>query len=256
MRFPRTPTSVLLCVLSAAMTLATPGPVHGQDRPDNWNVQLELGFNGASGNSSFSILRTGARAKHLSTDVTEFEVSTVVRYGKSEGKQIANDQRLSLKLDIWPKDTWSPFAFADASRDIIRKLDFRSSGGAGGKYTFWRSGETDDASISGALIWDYQNFVVTPGSTERQSESLARWSMRAKATKTLGEGTTIENTTFWQPVWNHPADYVLNVTTSLSMQILDNVSLSIEHEYFHDSVPPPDVRPDDQKFSVLLKLAL
>lgn len=260
---PTRPAPVLFRCSALALLLATAQPAHAQAAPpgvqappDNWNVQLELGFNGASGNSSFSILRTGARVKHLRTDVTEMEMSTLVRFGKSDGKVIANDQRLSLKLDVWPQDTWSPFVFADASRDIIRKLDFRSNGGAGVKYTFWRSGKNDDASVSGALIWDYQNFRVAPGSTDAQDESLARWSFRTKGTKTLGTTTTIENTTFWQPVWNHSMDYVLTVTTSLSTKVLSNVSLSVEHEYLHDSVPPPDVRPDDQKFSVLFKLAL
>ena len=46
---------------------------------------------------------------------------------------------------------WSPFFFADASRDGIRRLDARVSGGAGGKWTVWSS-EAGAASISGAWV--------------------------------------------------------------------------------------------------------
>lgn len=230
-------------------------PLGAQETPDTWKFQVELGFNGASGNSSFSILRTGAKATHVRTDVAEFEVSGLVRYGQNDEKVIANDQRATMKLDLWPNDRWSPFIFVDASRDVIRKLDFRSNGGAGAKYAFWR-GERGGGSLSAALIWDYQNFHVEPNTGGREFERHARWSLRSKVEKTLGGTTTLEQTAFYQPVWNRSADWLLTVTNSISTKVLSNASLSVEHEYLHDSVPPPDVRPDDQKFSVILKLSL
>jgi hypothetical protein len=241
--------------LALALTFALAAPCTGQEQPPGWHVQLELGFNGSTGNSSFSILRTGARATHLQTDVAEFEFSTLLRYGMSDEKVIANDQKVAIKLDLWPQDTWSPFAFVDASRDLIRKLDFRSNGGAGAKYTLW-DGESGDASLSAALIWDYQNFRLDPGSDHAESESLARWSIRAKGEKTLSETTTVEYTTFYQPVWDRTSDFLVTMTTSVSTKVLKDISLSIEHEFLHDSVPPPGVGPDDQKFSVLLKVTL
>jgi len=249
-------TSILLpCVVVAVSVLSAARPSAAQSAPDRWSVQLELGFNGAMGNSKFTILRSGARAKYLQTDVAEFEISTLVRYGSSDEKVIANDQRLSLKLDLWPQNRWSPFVFIDASRDVIRKLDFRSNGGAGAKYTFW-SEDGGSASLSGAVLWDYQDFLLDPGSAGPGTESLARWSFRAKAEKTISANTTVENATFYQPAWNRASDYLVTTTTSVSTQVLQDVSLSLEHEYLHDSRPPPGVGPDDQKFSVLLKLTL
>lgn len=241
--------------MALALALILAAPCLGQQQPQHWSVQLELGFNGAMGNSSFSILRTGARAKHLQTDVTEFEIATLVRYGMSDSKVIANDQRVSVKLDLWPQATWSPFVFVDGSRDVIRKLDFKSNGGAGAKYAFW-DGESGDASLSAALIWDYQNLRLDPGSDHPETESVARWSLRAKAEKTLSETTTVEHTTFYLPVWDRSSDFLVTMTTSVSTKVLKDVSLSIEHEFLHDSVPPPGVGPDDQKFSVLLKVTL
>jgi hypothetical protein len=163
--------SILLPVIvGASAVLSTARPSTAQSAPDRWNVQLELGFNGAMGNSKFTILRTGARTRYLQTEVAEFEISTLVRYGSSDQKVIANDQRLSLKLDLWPRDRWSPFVY--------------------------------------------------------------------------------------QPAWNRASDFIVTTTTSVSTKVLEDVSLSVEHEYLHDSRPPPGVGPDDQKFSVLLKLTL
>jgi len=246
-----------LRLLAIASTFTCTGTAClAQEQPvDSWSVQLELGFNGAMGNSSFTILRTGARVKHLETDKAEIELSGLVRYGTNDEKVIANDQKVSLKVDLWPRDTWSPFVFVDASRDVIRKLDFRSNGGAGAKYALW-DGETGEASLSTALIWDYQNFILEPGSTHAGTESAARWSIRAKAEKTLSRTTTVEHTTFYQPVWDRASDFLVTMTTSVSTKVLRDVSLSLEHEFLHDSVPPPGVGPDDQKFSVLLKVTL
>lgn len=229
--------------------------VRAQEAQDIWKVQVELGFNGAAGNSSFSILRTGVKVLRAKTDMADVELTGLVRYGQNDEKVIANDQRSTLKLDLWPDHRWSPFIFVDASRDVIRKLDFRSNGGAGAKYSFWNT-QDGSGSLSAALIWDYQNFHVEPGSGDRPYESHARWSVRSKIEKTVGGTTTFEQTAFYQPVWNRSSDWLLTVTNTVSTKVLSNASLAVEHEYLHDSVPPQDVLPDDQKFSVILKLAL
>lgn len=239
--------------LALALALA-PGLLDAQDAPDRWQMQIELGFNGASGNSSFSILRTGARAKHLQTDVAEFETSVLVRYGKSEERVIADDAKASLKLDLWPQDRISPFVFADVARDEIRRLDGRFSGGAGGKWTFW-SASSGKASLSAAALYDYQNFKVAPGSGDPESESLARWSVRTKVEKKLSSGASFEQVAFYQPVWDGASDYVLDLTHSIATQVLGNLSLAVEHQYLRDSTPQPGVASDDQRFSVLLKMA-
>lgn len=240
-------------VLTAGILCALTVPATAQGQDDHWRGQLEVGFNGASGNSSFAILRTGAKATHLRTDVAEFEASFLVRYGKNDEKVIANDQKGALKLDLWPQATWSPFLFVDAARDVIRKLDFRSTGGAGVKLALW-SGEAGKGSLSGALLWDHQNFKVDPGSTSPNTENLARWSFRMKAEKTIGTSTSAEHVTFYQPAWNRSGDYLVTVANSVSTKVLENVSLSLQHEFLHDAEPPEGVKQDDQKFSVLLKM--
>ena len=236
-----------------ALALCT-GLLSAQDVPDRWNIELEMGLNGASGNSSFTILRTGATVTLLQSESLEFEVAGLVRYGKNEEKVIADDARAGLKLDLWPEETLSPFLFANWSRDAIRKLDARASGGAGGKYTFW-SGEEGKASVSAAALFDYQNFQVEPGASTTASESHARWSVMTKLQKKLAEGATFQHVMTYQPAFDQVSDYVLALTHSVTTRVVGNVSLSVEHEYLRDSVPPPGARADDQKFSVLLKVS-
>lgn len=248
MRVPRT------LSLAALLCMTVPQGSAAQQRPDRWSGQVEFGFNGAAGNSSFSILRTGGRVRHLQTQTAEFEGSLLVRYGKNQERVIADDAKAALKMDLWPKDTWSPFVFADWSRDKVRRLDTRFSGGAGAKLTLWR-GESGSASMSGAVLYDHQNFRAAPGSAAPPSESLARLSGRTKFEKKLSRTSTFEHVAFLQPAWDDPADYVLDVTHSLSTQVLGRLALSVEHQFLRDAVPPPGVEPTDHRFSVVLRVS-
>ena len=243
------PVNVLIPALLAA-SLA--GAVGAQETPGAWRFQVELGFNGASGNSSFSILRTGASIRYLRTDRAKLEISGLLRYGRSDGTVIANDARTTVKFDLNPKSDFSPFLYVTNSRDRIRKLDLRSNGGFGANYTFWR-GTSGKASLSLAGIFDYENFRVEPGSGGDRSEGLARWSGRLSFDQSFGSGTEFRHTTQYQPVWNGFGDYLVNMSNRLTTKIMDNLALAVEHEYLHDEVPPPGVKPDDQKFSVLLR---
>ncbi len=245
-----------LPVLSLALAVA-PALLHAQEAgeaKDHWSVHAELGFNGAAGNSSFSILRTGLRAVHLETGVAEFEASGLLRYGRSDGKVIADDRKASVKLDVWPETRLSPFAFADVSADEIRRLDLRFSGGAGAKWTFWTGGP-GKASVRAAALYDYQNFSEAAASRAAPSESLARWSVRSKLERRLSATASFEHVAFWQPVWDDAGDYLLDVTHSLSTRLQSRFTLALEHQFLRDASPPPGVETSDQRFSVVLKMA-
>jgi len=218
-----------------------------------WRTQLELGFNGAAGNSSFVILRTGFGVTHLRTDVAELEFSGLFRYGENDEVVIARDWRSSLKLDLSPTGKWSPFLFVSASGDAIRRLDLRSEGGAGAKYTVW-TGDTGNASISLASLYSFESYKQDPGLTVLPTQRAARWSLRTKGERRLG-GTTFKNTSFYQPVWDQADDFTLELTTSATTRLVGNVNLAVEHEYLHDASPPPDIERNDHKLSVVLRIA-
>lgn len=241
-----------LLLLSSALSTAT---LAAQEAPDPWELALEFGLNGASGNSSFTVLRAGAQASRIQTDEYELDFSAVFRYGTNDDKVIANDAKASVKFDWHPEALLSPFVFVDAARDKVRRLDFQANGGVGVKWAFLTR-RRGSASLSLASLFDYQNFDVQPGSGDAVSEGLVRWSLRFKADRTLGEGTELEHVTFFQPVVDDFGDYVVEITNSLSTEILDNLSLAVEHLYLRDSFPPPGASRDDQKFSVLFRLGL
>jgi len=229
----------------------TGAPVQAAPAPA-WRSQLELGFNGAAGNSSFVILRTGFGVTHLRTDVAELELSGLFRYGKNDEVVIARDWRSSLKLDLSPTGKWSPFLFVSASGDAVRRLDLRSEGGAGAKYTVWTS-DTGEASISLASLYSFESYKQEAGLAVLPTERAARWSLRTKGERRLG-GTTFKNTGFYQPVWDRARDFTLDLTSSATTRLVGNVNLAVEHEYLHDASPPPDIERNDHKLSVVLRI--
>jgi len=247
-------TRTLLALTLIFGTLAF--PLDAQTGEDFWKGQLELGFNGASGNSSFGILRTGGALSRLQTDLYEFELSSLFRYGKNDDRVIADDLRGTIKFDWKPASTFSPFAFITASRDQIRKIDVRVNGGAGTKWTFLANeAATTKASLSLAATLDYEDFALAAGSTEEETRGTVRLSTRFKFDHTFGSGAKIQNVTFWQPQADDFGDYIIEMSNSLSTKLLSSLSLAIEHEYLHDEVPPPGAGPNDQKFSVVLRVS-
>ncbi len=224
-------------------------------QPNLWDVVVEFGLTGASGNSSYSVTRAGFSAKRVKTGRFELDFRTVVRYGRNEEKVIADDAKASIKFDWHPQDMFSPFVFADVARDNLRRLDLQAAGGIGAKWAFLQR-PTGDMSLSAAGIFDYQNFALPEGSTEADSEALWRWSIRFKGEKTFGNGAKFTNVVFFQPVVDDINDYVVEVTNSLSTTIVGDLSLAVEHMYMRDSAPPPGTGRDDQRYSVVFRLSL
>ena len=246
-----------LLVVLGVLFGAAASPGHAQDAPSLFRSQLELGFNGSSGNSSFGILRTGGSLNRLQAEVYEFEISALVRYGKSEDRVIADDVRSTIKLDWKPDSDFSPFTYASASRDRIRKLDVKVYGGVGAKWTFFRSAQAKSkASFSLAGVLDYEDFRLDTGSTEEETRSTVRWSGRIEFDHAFASGASFQHFTLWQPRIDGLSDYVVEMSNSVSTRLTSKLSLAIQHEYLHDEIPPPGVEPNDQKFSVVLRVSL
>ena len=92
--------------LAAIACLSAHHPAAAQQaNQKSWRTQLEFGMTGASGNSSFSILRGGISIKRLQTETFELETTALVRHGRNDSKTIADDGSLTLKFDYKPEET-------------------------------------------------------------------------------------------------------------------------------------------------------
>jgi putative salt-induced outer membrane protein YdiY len=238
-------------LLAVAVPLAlagTPALAAGQGpspaaKPDSWSAVVDLAFSGASGNDQTVLLTTGFTVAPLRTERFEMELSGSVRYGRSEGREVARNLKSGFKLDVLPAAQWSPFISITGERDPFRKLDMRSNSGAGIKYSFWRAPQ-GEASLSGAVLHSYENFVYSAEDPLPTRHS-ARWSWRFKGNRMLGERVRIENTSLYQPVWDHSSEYLLDMNTSIRVPMTTRIAVGLTHSFERDSRPPEGVRKDD-----------
>ena len=222
-----------------------------EPKPDLWRTQLDVGLNSASGNTSFTTLITGISLKRLETETLELQLSANYRYGKSDGNTIADLFQTQLKLDINPTDVWSPFLFASTERNPVRRVDLRAAGGAGLKFTNWRT-ERGKTSVSLASIFDYENLKADE-TTLVEVEKTLRWSARAKVNLYFGDGAEYELVVFHQPVWDDLSDYYFNIDTSLKVPLAAGLSMVARYQFRHDETPAPGVAQDDRFIDLSLR---
>lgn len=218
--------------------------------PDSWSAVVDLAFSAASGNDQTMLLSSGFKVAHLQTERFILEVSGAVRYGRSEGREVARNLKSGAELNAVPGARLSPFVKVTGERDPFRKLDLRSGGHVGMKYSLWRS-PMGSAQFSVAALYSYESFT-NPGGPPLESRENARWSWWFKGSRKLGDRLRLENSTTYEPVWNRSSQFFFSSTSSANVPMSDQIAVFLSHEYAHDSMALPDVKKDDQ----LLKMGL
>lgn len=251
-------TTVLSRSALAILLALVAAPVGAQEAPeDSWNAEAGLTLQASGGNESLTAFTTTLGLTHLRTDVFEFSTDVRFRYGQSTvdstTETVAENYRANMSMDLWPEATWSPFVFATAERDPIKKLQARVNGGAGAKRTFWQE-DWSEISLSGAVLYSYENLDVADSLGTGITQT-ARWSWRIRGRKELGEGTRLEQTVFFQPAWDRLADYQLESLTRVRVALNESLSFTTDILYQRDNTPAPDVKPDDYSISLGLSLA-
>jgi putative salt-induced outer membrane protein YdiY len=212
-----------------------------------WKVAAEMSFTDQSGNRVLRLLTGGLKVAHRDRNRYELDGRVESRYGKSEGEVVARNQYASLALDLQPNAAWSPFLFSNAERDEFKRLALRFSGGAGARYTLWdEPGVQNTASVSLALLYSFEDLIATEAQPLALSRNLARWSLRVKGQQSLREGFSIHHTSFYQPVWDEMADYLLRSDTGASVLLTRRLALSVGYQLSRNNRPPDGVEPDDR----------
>lgn len=216
--------------------------------PDRWHVSAEFSYTDQTGNRVLRVLAAGLSFSHLEKEQFELDGTIETRYGKSEGETVALNHRASLGFDFRPVERWSPFLFTQAEHDRIKRLDLRLSGGAGAKYTVISDADRErDLSLSLAMLASYEDYGQEPEAAVQGSESLrARWSLRLRGQDQIRPGVTARHTTFYQPIVDEMASYLLRSQTGLRVLLTERLALSVEYQWDRDSQPPENVSPDDR----------
>jgi hypothetical protein len=193
------------------------------------------------------VLTGGFTASHLQKDLFRLDLALQSRYGESDESVVARNHFGSLAFDLRPSARWSPFLYADAEHDRFKRLDARVSGGAGAKYTAYRSERHQaEASLSGAVLLSHENITATAADPFPDSRTVVRWSMRGRGSRDLAGGARVQHTTFYQPMVDRMADYLLRSETSVRVSLTDRLALAVGYQLNRTSLPPEGVEPDDR----------
>lgn len=244
--------AVLLCAAAPVSALAQDGEAASDEAEiDRWKMLLDFSFSATRGNQDLTFVDGGVNITHLQTDAAEFALVLQARSGTDNGERVAESYRGSLDASLHPQQPWSPFAFGSLERDRFKQLDVRSNVGGGVKYTFLRD-ENSQASLSLGLLHSREDFrpPELPTSTD------GRLSWRFKGSHTFPTGLLVQNTTFYQPVWDTGGDYVLSSITQAAVQVFSMLAITTAYEYERDSTPAPDVEPDDHFMKVGVQVQL
>jgi hypothetical protein len=235
---------------------AEAGPEAGEEEaaeePDRWSAEVGLSLNASGGNESLTVLTTELGLTHLERTVYELSVRGRVRYGQSDGAEVARNVRGTIDGELRPGEAWSPFLIVTGEHDPFRRLDARLTGGIGVKRTFWRQGWSD-VSLSTALLYEYERVAVDLAPADITHR--ARWSWRGRTRHQVREGTRLEQVIFFQPAWNRIEDYLIEARTSGRVALTEALAVTTSLLYQRDSTPPPDVAPDDWSLTVGLSVA-
>lgn len=230
------------------MVPGTASTQSGESNPERrWQASAEFAYADQTGNRTLRVLTGGLEASHLQKDLFRLDLTLQSRYGESDESVVARNHYGSLAFDLSPSATWSPFLFADAEHDRFKRLDLRVSGGAGAKYTIYRAEQTQtEASLSAALLLTHETLVPSVDDPAPPSRTIGRWSFRARGTQELPAGARIHNTTFFQPLYDEMADYLLRSESSVRMSLTERLALSVSYQWNRTSLPPEGVSPDDR----------
>jgi putative salt-induced outer membrane protein YdiY len=246
--------SLLLVLFTAAITSGIFSASSAAAQEDaaseaerRWMASAELSYTDQTGNRTLRVLTGGFKASHLQKDLFRLDLSLQSRYGESDEAVVARNHFGSLAFDLRPTARVSPFLYTDAEHDRFKRLNARISGGAGAKYTpYRRPRQGAELSISAAALLSYENITATAADPLVGSRTHVRASIRGRGSHDLPGGARFQNTTFYQPMVGHMADYLLRSETTIRMALTERLALAVGYQLNRTALPPEGVEPDDR----------
>lgn len=205
-----------------------------------WNRQLELGLNGAEGNSQNLNFRAGFFA-NFEDDEDRWLFETVYRTSSSDGETSENRFHIQLTKDwLLPGEDYFYFANGRFDADEFEDWDQRVSGFVGGGYQFIDEGKWNVRGRAG--IGGNQEIGGTNGD-EFTIEAL----IGVEADYQISDGHSIAFTNYLFPSLENAADF-RNVTTLDYIIAIDRdkgMSLKLGLANEHDQGTPAPSRRND-----------
>lgn len=217
---------------------------------NKWKYQLGAGFNLNEGNVNNMSLNTSGSADR-NDSVLAFSANYKYIYTQQDSVVTNKGFNAGIKFDLWQYDRWSPFFASEYVNNKFKGYDYKLSLLAGAKYRIYTLPGICDYSVSGAVVYD---FVRYADATDLRPQVL-RASFRAKIKQKIGDVTSINHSTFYQPsFYDFDGDWILTSTTKIENKLSKNFFLDLIFGYEYRSLVPEGRSNHDLETSVSLRV--
>lgn len=173
-------------------------------------------------------------------DEVDFEVKSSFDYGEAtddSGVRVVSSRSWSAELSAdYDQGLWAPFVKIGSSGSFQRRLDNRTSVGAGTRYQLLRADRSRmDLSLSLAAE---RTDARVPVGTPEEIDTKGRWSGLFRASHTFAdERLTLDFSSEYEPgLRRFEEDYVVDTEASLGIALSDQLEFQITLENTYDSL--------------------
>ena len=221
-------------------------------------VNIESIRNGKeSKNPAWGEIKGGLELQRGNVDVTSFDLNFLVHFKSnnhhtflqsktSQGKQAETKFKNSSFVHLrW---TWMPYKiigteiFSQVQHDQFKSLEIRQLNGMGLRSELIHT-KTFALSLGTGAMTDFERLTSKKETTDLRSTSYL------SAIKTFNENkkSLILVTVYYQPLFNNPNDYRINLEANVRTDLITvwNISLDNSINYMYDTNPPEDILTND-----------
>jgi hypothetical protein len=223
--------------LAVALALVLASPLAAQEA--GWDGEAEVGASVLFGAQDQSLVTARLDFGHADSTWDVGSTSSFV-HGRSDDE--SGESRLTHRswaveatADYLPFARVSYFGLAGLESSLQRRIDLRSTGGAGIKYTWIR---TESALLDAGLALLAERTAFDPGDdgVTPDDETLARWSAGVRAKRVVGDDRLVlESATLWGPVFDELDRYVVETAHSAAYRVTESVALKLSLIDVYDS---------------------
>jgi hypothetical protein len=216
-------------------------------KPDRWKFGVEFSYVDHSGNKTLRLMTAGLKLSRRAPGAPDIDGNLQSRYGKSSGEVVARNFFGTLSYSPPASAKWAPSFSLTAERDPIKRLDLRFSGGAGARYTPYRTqGTRNELSLSARLAYEFKNLRSAEIPGEAEYSHIARWNTGLKASREIRSGVIAEHQSSFDPAWGEIDDYILRSQTGLRILLSERLALLVEYQLDRNNRPAEGVEPSDR----------
>ena len=202
-------------------------------------------------------VKGGLELQRGNVDITSFDINFLIHFkkkkhhvflqeksaqGKQTDKKFKNNSFVHLR---WTWMTWDMFGtelFTQLQQDEFKSLKIRQLNGGGLRAEVLKREDFSLSLGSGAML-DYEDVVKKGESTFWRSTSyLTFLKTFDKKKKNL-----ILFTLYYQPLFNNPKDYRINLEANVRSILISSWNIFIDNSinYLYDTAPPEDILTND-----------